>query len=222
MSDTDIFDAIRAGDVEAVRAILDAEPGRVDGRPEEALSPVVAAAYAWQWEVLAALLERGPSLSAFEAALVGDVEALAAALDADPGAAHRISPDGFTPLHVAAFFGKVETLRLLLARGASPSVRSTNAMANLPLHAALAGRMPLEGLRLLLDAGAPVDDRQHGGWTALHAAAQHGQVDRIDLLLERGADPSLPTEDGRSAADLADEQGHADVAAYLRARAAGG
>lgn len=221
MGDTSIFDAIRAGDAAAVRAMLDADPDRANARAGEPMSPVVAAAYAWKWDALAAILERRPRLNAYEAALVGDTDALASALDADPEAAHRLSADGFTPLHVAAFFGKVATLRMLLERGASPTVRSTNAMANLPLHAALAGQLPLDGVQLLLDAGTPVDDRQHGGYTALHAAAQHGQIDRIELLLSRGADPALRTDDGKTAADFADEKGHASAADLLRARTAG-
>jgi ankyrin repeat protein len=219
---TPFFDAIRGGDVAAVRAALDADPERASGRDGEAASPVVAAAYARQGEVLAALLERKPRLGAYEAALLGDVDALAAALDADPAAVQRTSPDGFTPLHVAAFFARTETLRLLLARGASVTARSANGLANLPLHAALAGRMPVEGLRLLLDAGAPVDDRQHGGYTALHAAAMHGQDDVVDLLLARGADPSVRTDDGKSAADFAEEGGHAGLAERLRARTVAG
>jgi ankyrin repeat protein len=66
-----------------------------------------------------------------------------------------------------------------------------------------------------------VDDRQHGGYTALHAAAMHGQDDVVDLLLARGADPSVRTGDGKSAADFAEEGGHAGLAQRLRARAAG-
>ena len=51
-----------------------------------------------------------------------------------------VSPDGWTPLHLAAFFGAADAARALLNKGASPSARSTNAMQNLPLHAAAAGR----------------------------------------------------------------------------------
>ncbi|MBV9773233.1 MAG: ankyrin repeat domain-containing protein, partial [Gemmatimonadetes bacterium] len=67
----------------------------------------------------------------------------------------------------------------------------------------------------LLEAGADANARQHGGYTALHAAAMHGSGERVELLLAHGADPALPADDGRTAAGFARERGHAAVAARL-------
>ena len=55
-----------------------------------------------------------------------------------------------------------------------------------------AGRTPLQSgyedaARTLLDACADVSARYHDGRTPLHLAAEHGQVDMIELLLERDA-----------------------------------
>ena len=74
-----------------------------------------------------------------------------------------VSSDGWTPLHLAAFFGKGDAARLLLNKGASVTARSTNQMANTPLHAAAAGKHA-EIVKLLLDHGANANARQHGGW----------------------------------------------------------
>jgi ankyrin repeat protein len=54
------------------------------------------------------------------------------------------------------------------------------------------GRTPLQrgyedAARTLLDACADVSARYHDGRTPLHLAAEHGQVDMIELLLERDA-----------------------------------
>ena len=58
------------------------------------------------------------------------------------------------------------------------------------------------GRPFLLDAGAHIDDRDDRGRTALMIAAEGGRADIADLLLARGADPSLKDKAGKRAADL--------------------
>ena len=57
--------------------------------------------------------------------------------------------------------------------------------------------------------------RQQGGWTALHAAAQHGDVEMAKLLIEWGADVTAANDEGKTAADLARERGHAAIVGML-------
>jgi ankyrin repeat protein len=80
-------------------------------------------------------------------------------------------------------------------------VLSTNDAVRVPPlgTAAFVRSVPLA--RLLLDSGAEVNGRGEGGFTALHSAAQNGDEDLARLLLERGADPSIATEDGKLPAD---------------------
>src|SRR6266404_6199979 len=54
----------------------------------------------------------------------------------------------------------------------------------------------------LLDAGAHIDDRDDRGRTALMIAAEGGRAEIANLLLARGADPSVKDKAGKSAADL--------------------
>ncbi len=68
---------------------------------------------------------RTTELSVFEAAAFGRVERLGQILDEDRTRAHAISDDGFTALHLAIFGGQVESVRLLLERGADPNSLST-------------------------------------------------------------------------------------------------
>jgi uncharacterized protein len=49
----------------------------------------------------------------------------------------------------------------------------------------------------------------------LMGAASAGRADLVDLLLQRGADPSLVSEEGKTAADIAREHGHNDLARRL-------
>src|SRR5580704_18746268 len=86
------------------------------------------------------LVAADPSLAIFAAAIQGDTAQLTELLTANRSLIGLYSADGWTPLHLAAFFGKTEAARLLLNKGALVNMRSTNQMENMALHAAAAGR----------------------------------------------------------------------------------
>jgi ankyrin repeat protein len=68
---------------------------------------------------------------------------------------------------------------------------------------------------MLLDAGADPNAKQEGGFVAVHAAAQNGNRELAELLVQRGADTSLATDDGRTAQAIAREAGHEQLADFL-------
>lgn len=72
-----------------------------------------------------------------------------------------------------------------------------------------------EAIALHIRRGEPVNGRDGGGLTPLMLAAIHGQVDVCCALLDEGADPDLVDQMGRTARELATEQGHDSVAAFL-------
>ncbi len=182
-------------------------------------SDLLAAVYRGDGAARDAILATRAPADVFEAAAVGDTARLAALLDLDPARVAAYAEDGFTPLHLAAFFGHADALRLLLDRGAPVDAVATNPMRVRPLHSAAAGPHP-ECVRLLVEAGAEVDARQHGGWTPLHAVAQNGDAASVDLLLGRGADPALANDAGQTAESLARAAGHAAIADAIADRAA--
>ena len=151
-----------------------------------------------------------------DAATIGDEMRLREMLDDDPTLANVYSPDGWMPLHLAAHFDHVNAARWLLDAGADAHARSRNDLANQPLHAAAAGQASVEMLTLLLDAGAEVNAREHGGFTPLHQCAENGHLAAIKLLLARGADPQARADDGRTALAFALAGEHEDVARLLR------
>ncbi|MFN2487853.1 MAG: ankyrin repeat domain-containing protein [Acidimicrobiia bacterium] len=55
----------------------------------------------------------------------------------------------------------------------------------------------------MIEAGAPANERQEGGFTPLMAAAQNGDERLADFLLSHNADPSVKDDQGRSSADVA-------------------
>lgn len=209
----DIFSAIMADDLEAVEAMLSADPGLAT--KQDGQSPVLLATYRHRFEILDALLRMRPELDVFEASAAGALAVVERWLDESPELIHTYADDGFTPLHLAAFFGHKDVTRLLLDRGANIAAITHNDLENTPLHAAAAGRH-LQVCALLLKRGAPVDAQQAGGLTALHAAAQRGDTALAELLIAGGADLSIETDEGATAADIAYEFEHDDLADALR------
>ena len=67
----------------------------------------------------------------------------------------------------------------------------------------------------MLDAGADPNARQHGGFTPLHEAAQVGDDALADLLVERGADLTALSDEGKTPADHAVAESHMAMAARL-------
>ena len=161
-------------------------------------------------------LADGAALTIWEAAALGLDDRVRELIDADPSVTNAWSPDGYPPVGLAAFFAGVSTVRLLLDRGADAHAAARNQMKVQPLHAAVASRNPAT-VALLLERGADVNARQQAGYTPLMGAAASGRQDIIDLLLTGGADPSLRSDDGKTAADIAGEHGHAGAAARLAA-----
>ena len=207
-----ILEAVKAGDLAQVQALLAADPALVAERDAQGISALLHAQYRGRADIVALLRAAAPTLDVFEASALGDIERLRALLDADPALANTWAGDGFFPLGLAAFFGQTDAVRLLLDRGADVHAVARNAMKVTAMNAAAAANSRrAEVARLLLDYGATVDARQEGGWTPLHAAAQSGDVELVTLLLARGADPALANDYGKTAAALAEEKGHAEV-----------
>ena len=114
------------------------------------------------------------------------------------------SPDGWQPLHLAAYFGRVEAARLLLDADAPVSEPSRNPMAVHPLHAAAAGRHA-ELVWLLIASDAPVDVRSRAVGRRCTRPRRNGDLESIKALLAVGADPESPTTPARPRLDLAED-----------------
>lgn len=209
---SELFSAIRAGDLAQVTSMLHANPSLLSARDDKGLSPILTAAYHGKSDIASLFVAHGATLDIFEAAALGDltrVRELAAH-------ANDTSPDGFQPLGLACFFGHTAVAEcLILEASADVHVASKNQMRVQPIHAA-AARRSAALVKTLLEKGADPNARQHLGYTALHAAAQHGDTATAELLLNAGADPTLASDDGKTPADYAATAGHEALAARLR------
>ncbi|HET9111658.1 MAG TPA: ankyrin repeat domain-containing protein [Ktedonobacterales bacterium] len=212
------FRAIEAGDRAEVERLLAAQPTLVNSRNEGGVSATLFSLYYREPEIAELLAGAGAEISVFEAAALGRVDALAELLAADPTQANAVSPDGFSPLGLAAFFGQPDAARTLMGHSADPNVASRNAMRVTPLHSAVAAQR-LDISEELLRHGAEVNVAQADDFMPLHEAAQNGQVAMIELLLAHGADLTARKSDGQTALDVAEAHGHDAAAALLRERA---
>ena len=108
--------------------------------------------------------------------------------------------------------GDVATLRDCLS--ADPGLVSTrDEGGRTGLH--LAVRHP-EATQFLLSHGADPNARENGdNVTPLHLAAAHGLLESVRILLDAGADPSIPDGDGVTALEHARSRGYDEIAALL-------
>jgi ankyrin repeat protein len=210
----EVFEVIRAGDATRLAALLAADRSLVNTRNERGHSPVLIAQYHRKRELVTMLLAAGPDLDIFDAASVGRTARVAELLDRDPSLVGAYSGDGFFPLGLAAFFGHPETVRLLLARGADAAQVARNPMQVQALHSAVTGS--LDSVKLLVEAGAPVNAKQHQGWTPLHEAVNRNDLEMTRYLVEHGADPRLQSDEGKSAIGLAADKGFVEVLKVLK------
>ena len=213
----DLISAITRGDASRVEQLISRDRGLARARDGGGVSAILLARYRGEAQIVETLRRAAGDLDVFEAAALGDRDRLAALLDQDPDLATAWSPDGFTPLHLAAFFGHRDAAELLLDRGGDVALVARNALAVTPLHSAVAGRAS-DVAGLLVAHGADINARQEGGFTPLHGAAQNGDQPLVALLLAAGADPAAPTADGQRPADMARDAGHEALAELLGSR----
>lgn len=220
MTPTDeLFNAVHSGDLAAVRRLIAADPGLARARNADTLSILHFARFMGRPDVLEALIDAGPALDVFEAAAIGVADVVARCLADQPTLLNARSGDGFTALHLASYYGAPKVVDLLLGRGADVEAVTQNFLENMPIHAAAAGRH-LDICAMLLEHGADINARQHGGFVPLHTAAQNGDRAMTDLFLSHGADPRVANDEGKTGADIAASQGNIEIAALLRCAAA--
>jgi ankyrin repeat protein len=211
-----LLDAVNRGDTATVKVLVEADPAIASARTSSQPSAILAALYRGLDEIVAALVAHIP-LDVFEAAALGRTDRVRELVDYDPSLVGQYSHDGWTPLHLAAFFGRCQVAEYLLDKGAKPSLLSKNAMANQPLHAAIAGKTDRRLVELLVERGAGVNERAAMGVTPLHLAASRGDAGLVEFLFQRGADPTAQMDDGTTPDAIAAKRGHEGVAAQLKA-----
>ncbi len=184
-----IHDAAKAGNVDEVRRLLDADSGLIGAWDTLQWTPLHYAAHDCRREVVELLIAKGANVNAKDVL-------------------------GRTPLYVAASHGDKEVVELLIAGGANVDQGDDTNMT--PLQwAAWSG--DTEIIELLIAHGANVNSRESVGrdigmgFTPLHSAAAMGRTEAVRLLIAKGADVNAKDKFGRTPRDLAAQNGNEQV-----------
>jgi uncharacterized protein len=121
---------------------------------------------------------------------------------------------GESPLSLAASIGRAEMVQALLDGGARIVV---DGQWQPTLHRAVRNGN-VDVVRLLLDAGANVNEQADFGEAPIHVAAEEGHTELLVLLLARGADPLLRSTYGGTAIDMAKAAGQNACISLLESR----
>jgi ankyrin repeat protein len=139
-------------------------------------------------------------------------------------------PDRNTPLMEAAYGGHVETVKLLLERGADLSIKKRDGATawtltsnsqvldlfkNVEALVTAAAEGNQTAVQDLMRKGTPVNALNRSGEAALHTASWQGRTEIVKLLLANGANPELKKTDGATPLALASGQNHPEIVTLL-------
>src|SRR5206468_9626119 len=106
--EVEIFGALATGEIEKFKKLLDERPDLVNARNENGDSLLLSTVYMGRKDLFELLLQKGAGVSLFEASAVGLLDRVREQVEEEPALVNAYSHDGWTPLHLASFFGHPE------------------------------------------------------------------------------------------------------------------
>lgn len=147
-----------------------------------------------------------------EAATQGDLAQVKIWVGKDSQLVKFKDKEGRTPLHWASRGVYLDVLEYLVENGAN-----VNAMDNdnvTALHS-LSYRGNTRAMEILIKEGADVEAKDVNGLTPLIYTAYGGQEAAAALLIKHGANAKVRDDTGLTVADIAEDQGYAELAIYF-------
>jgi ankyrin repeat protein len=169
-----IFELIDAGDAGGVQALVERDGNALCVRDDNGLSPLMHAAYRGRDAVFHTIAGHA-SDDPWDRLLLGQSEGLPA-----PDA---WSPDGFTPLHIAAFAENAAGAQALLDAGADPNVFATASFARVTPLGTCAFTGATAVARTLIRGGADATLTEVDGGSPLEAAFRNGYRELVAVLV---------------------------------------
>ncbi len=168
-----IHDAVKKGDSNSVRAILESDPVQLNALDDYRYTPLDWAATVAEWDIIELLVSKGAEVD-------------------------NVGWDGGTVLHRACHYDNTDIIRLLIRRGAD--LHRRNQWGRTALHvAARLGHINVAAL--LIKNGLDLSAETKEGWTPLHVAAKSGHRKMMEFLLASGADENQKDQTGRVASE---------------------
>lgn len=125
-----------------------------------------------------------------------------------------VGPQGWSPVHFAAYHGRQDCLEQLIARGCD--AKRVDQSGRSALHLA-AEQGQHDAVAYLLGKELDKDGQEtRGGRTPLHlaAAAGHGAV--VRTLLMNGANEAIPDKQGKTPIDMAEQAGNSGLVTAMK------
>jgi ankyrin repeat protein len=210
--DVALIELIVQGHTEAAFSLLEQNPELANEADPDHLSAAMIALYHGHKELADAILQRKSALTLFEAASFGRLAELERILETE--SIENWSTDGFQALHLAAYFGRVETAKALLSWRAPLDSLSRNQLGVSPLHAALANGHESIARDFVFE-GADVNLASSTGWTPMHYAIHLGNRPLLLFLREHGATPPEATT-RPTLTEIAEKSGNTELLEQLQ------
>ncbi|XP_078146004.1 ankyrin repeat domain-containing protein 6b isoform X1 [Centroberyx gerrardi] len=128
------------------------------------------------------------------------------------GAKVAVTKYGRSPLHLAAYKGHIEVVRILLKAGCDLDIQDDGEQTALQ-RAAVVGNGDV--IAALIQEGCALDRQDKDGNTALHEVSWHGFSQSVKLLVKAGANVHAKNKAGNTALHLACQNGHAQSSKVL-------
>ncbi|TKS75775.1 Ankyrin repeat domain-containing protein 6 [Collichthys lucidus] len=128
------------------------------------------------------------------------------------GAKVAVTKYGRSPLHLAAYKGHIEVVRILLKAGCDLDIQDDGEQTALQ-RAAVVGNSDI--ISALIQEGCALDRQDKDGNTALHEVSWHGFSHSVKLLVKAGANAHAKNKAGNTALHLACQNGHAQSSKVL-------
>ncbi|XP_074058094.1 ankyrin repeat domain-containing protein 55 [Macrotis lagotis] len=177
-----VYQAAENGDVNTLTAVIREDPSILECCDSEGCTPLIHAVSGRQVDTVKLLLKMGANINTQDSC-------------------------GRTSLSLATYEGWIEGCVSLLRNGAKQNIPDKN--GRLPLHAATA-ESDVKLLTVLLQQSnlSEINHQDNEGMTPLHWAAFHNRPQHVQILLEKGADPTLVDKDFRTALHWAAQSGN--------------
>ena len=215
----EFLEAIKNGDRTKIEHLLETKPSLARSKTSAGVSATVFALYNGNRQVATTIAGKKGKLDIFEAASLGDLAQVKDLVKHNSSLANAYSPDGFTPVALAAYLGQRETVEYLIENGADVNAVAGNTTGFTPLTGAVS-QNHTEIAKVLVKNGANVNHSYEAGFTPLTHAASSGDTELVIFLLDHGADPNTKTSDGKSPLSFAIEKNHLEVISILKKQGA--
>uniref|UniRef100_A0A8C9SMH3 Ankyrin repeat domain 6b n=1 Tax=Scleropages formosus TaxID=113540 RepID=A0A8C9SMH3_SCLFO len=128
------------------------------------------------------------------------------------GAKVAVTKYGRTALHLAAYKGHLEVVRILLKAGCDLDIQDDGDQTALH-RAAVVGNNDI--ISALIQEGCALDRQDKDGNTALHEVSWHGFSQSVKLLVKAGANVHAKNKAGNTALHLSCQNGHTQSSRIL-------